>query len=429
MTSFLMVRHFHSKHKDAILDCTSFDFNLNHYLEMTGIYIYQEEDNLFFLYISYSKSENTIKLELVYMGSDELASNIYHQFTVTSENKEFGINCNSKPSSTNEFSVVDVSNMSLVMNVKFKLIYQNFQFFTIPKNVHLPSISNTVQNLSQNLAISKQVLAISKKPNSSLLSINSSLDKPKPNQEKIQLIYKSPLDYTTEIVEFPSEYNPQCFNCKESCIFSLSVSDSDAVEYYHSPTHNDFLCFCCFEWLTYESKINKNHLYVNHSIPSTFRTRFCKWKCGKDFKFSEIASHEILCEKRAKYNCPVQNCGSQNIINPLLNHIESYHRSAPTWSSYYGKSRKVYPSLFKLSTPPLWCYVSLEDQFIIGFQLTTSDNYGMQYTIITYTDNKQSERKPHALFYYDNKLTPLANLPLSSSPTKCTVKIVLVKNE
>uniref|UniRef100_A0A6P7GP19 Uncharacterized protein LOC114340409 n=1 Tax=Diabrotica virgifera virgifera TaxID=50390 RepID=A0A6P7GP19_DIAVI len=50
MTSFMMLRHFHSNHKDAILDSSAFPFNLKHYLETTGIYIYQEEDNTTFFF-------------------------------------------------------------------------------------------------------------------------------------------------------------------------------------------------------------------------------------------------------------------------------------------------------------------------------------------------------------------------------------------
>uniref|UniRef100_A0A6P7HF91 Uncharacterized protein LOC114347965 n=1 Tax=Diabrotica virgifera virgifera TaxID=50390 RepID=A0A6P7HF91_DIAVI len=188
VTSFLMVRHFISNHKDAILDCPAFVFNMNNYLEMPGTYLYQEEDNLFFLYISYSQSENAIRLELVYMGSDKMATSITHQFTVTSENKEFDINLNSKPSRANEVSVVDASNMSHLINVKFKLFFQNVQFFTISENVH----SSSIQNSSS--------------------GIENSSEKPKPNQWKLQFCDKSPLDYTTKIVEFPSEYNPQCFN-------------------------------------------------------------------------------------------------------------------------------------------------------------------------------------------------------------------------
>ncbi|XP_028131663.1 uncharacterized protein LOC114327293 [Diabrotica virgifera virgifera] len=412
MTSFLMVRHLHSNHKDAILRCPGFVFNLKHYLKRPSTYIYQDEDNLFFLYISYSKSENTIKLELVYMGRDKLASNIYHQFTVTDENKEF--NFKSKPSRANEFSIVDASDTSKLIYVEFKLIYQNLQFFTISENLHSSSIKNSLETSNQNL----EVLPIPENANSSSSSINNSLEKPRPNQGKIQFIYKSPLDYTTEVVEFHSEYNPQCFNCQESCIFSFF--DSYEPEYYYSPTHNDFLCFCCFEWLTHENKIKENRLYFKQSIPSTLRTRFCKWKCGKDFKFSEIVSHEIYCNKRIYYyKCPYPNCRiKNNSALSLKNHLKARH----------DDDVEVSPSFFKLLKPPFSFYVFLEDQ-LIGFDLTTSDKYDIQCKINIYNDTIQSNRKPHALFFYNNKFTPLANLPLSTSPENCAAKIVLTKNE
>uniref|UniRef100_A0A6P7H1I3 Uncharacterized protein LOC114344947 n=1 Tax=Diabrotica virgifera virgifera TaxID=50390 RepID=A0A6P7H1I3_DIAVI len=413
MTSFLMLRHFHFNHKDAILGGPAFVFNVNHYSVRLSTYIYQDEDNLFFLYISYSRSESTIKLELVYMGSDKLASNIYHQFTLTSENKEFDINCNSKPSRANEFSIVDASNISHLINVKFKLVYQNIHFLTIAKNVHSSSINNSLERLNKNL----NDLTITENVNSSSSSINNSSEESEPNQKKkVQFMYKSPRNYTTQIVEFPSEYNPQCFNCKENCIFS--ISDSDDVEYYSSPTHNDFLCFCCFQWLTHENRINDNHLYVKHSIISTFLTRFCKWNCGKHFKYSEIVSHEIYCNKRNRsYNCPYTSCGiDNNSALALPDHLKIHD------------SIKVCASFFKLVKPPFARYVLLEDQ-VIGIKLTTSDKDGTQCEIIPYDNNIKSERKPHVLFLYNNKFTPLANLPLSSSPEMCTAKIVLVKND
>ncbi|XP_050503379.1 uncharacterized protein LOC126882461 [Diabrotica virgifera virgifera] len=144
MLSFLVIRHFYSNHKDAILDSPAFVLNLDYYSEMSRIYIYSEEDNLFSLYINYSKSENTIKLELVYMGSDKIASNISHQFTITSENNEFDINFSSKPSCTNEFSIVDTSNMSHLIFVKFKIFYPNSKFWAITENVN--SSSSSISN-------------------------------------------------------------------------------------------------------------------------------------------------------------------------------------------------------------------------------------------------------------------------------------------
>ncbi|XP_028139756.1 uncharacterized protein LOC114333957 [Diabrotica virgifera virgifera] len=393
MRSFLMLQHFHSNHKDAILGGPSFVFNLNS--EGPNTYIYQEEDNLFCLYISYSKSENTIKLELVYMGSDKVASNIYHQFTVTNENKEFDINCNIKPSCANEFSLVDASNMSHLITVKFKLIYQNVQLVAVPENIHLSSIKNSLGDSSSS-------------------STNSSLEEPKPKQAVTRFIYKSPLYYTTEVVKFHKEYNPQCINCEESCTFSLS--DSYAPEYYYCPIYNHFLCFCCFQWLTHKNEIRESNLHFKQTIPSTFLTRFCKWKCGVDLKFSEIVSHEIFCKKRTQYyKCPYKNCGIEiSSALALTDHLKIH------------TSIKVYPSHFKLLKPPFACYVLLEDQ-LIGISLKTSGKYDRQFKLEQYTT--ESKRIAHALFFYDNKFTPLANLPISGSPEKCTVKIVLVENE
>ncbi|XP_028146948.2 uncharacterized protein LOC114340409 isoform X2 [Diabrotica virgifera virgifera] len=422
MTSFMMLQHFHSNHKDAILDSSAFPFNLKHYLETTGIYIYQEEDNLFFLYISYSKSENTIKLELVYMGSDKLASNIYHQFTVTSENKEFDINCKSKPSCANEFSIVDVSNMSHLINVKFKLIYQNAQFFTIPENVYLSSIENSLENLNQNL----KDLTISENVNSSSSSTNNSLEEPEPSERKIHLIYSSPSNYTTQIVEFPLECHPQCINCKEICIFSLS--DPYAPEYYYSPTHDVFLCFCCFEWLTHENKIEENYLYMKKLMNKNYLARFCKWNCGQHFKFSEIISHEIFCEKRNHYyNCPVQNCSTKGFASALRKHLETEHRFS------------VCTSIIQLANTTMNHFVFLEDQ-IVRFKLEckfiggdsycgipSRYEYKIECEIITNDNEIESEWKPHVLCFSGNTFKPLSGLPLSSSPSACKAKIVLVK--
>uniref|UniRef100_A0A6P7GY33 Uncharacterized protein LOC114342105 n=1 Tax=Diabrotica virgifera virgifera TaxID=50390 RepID=A0A6P7GY33_DIAVI len=263
MTSFLMPKHFHSNHEHAILYSRGFVINLDCseilYIYSSSYMLYQEEDNLFFLYISYSTSENILKLELVYMGSDKQASNISHQFTVTSENEEFQIICKPKPSCANEFSVVDTSNMSHLIDITFKLIYQNSKFWAITENV-----------------------------DSSSSNLSNSLEKPKPNQEEI--------NQTNQILEFPYDYNLECFNCRECCIFSF---DSLAVDYYYSPMLKDILCFCCFQWLNRKQKIKENYLYFKHSIPSSFQRRFCKnITCHQLSTFSEIVLHEIFCEKR-----------------------------------------------------------------------------------------------------------------------------------
>uniref|UniRef100_A0A6P7G8C9 Uncharacterized protein LOC114338885 n=1 Tax=Diabrotica virgifera virgifera TaxID=50390 RepID=A0A6P7G8C9_DIAVI len=420
MPSLLMIPHFHSNHNDATLDSPAFVFNLNRYSETPGIYIYQEEDNLFFLYISYSKSENTIKLELVYMGNEKLASNILHQFTVTNENKEFDINFTSKPFCANKFSVVDASNMSHLINVKFKVIYKSPTFFTIPENVHSSSIQNSLEKANQN----QEVLTITENANPSSSSINNVLENPQPNQGKIQFIFKSSLEFTKETVEFSSEYNPQCFNCKKICIFSLS--DSYAPEYYYSPTRNDFLCLCCFEWLTYTKKIKENYLYMKQSISPTLKKRLCKWNCGKYIKFSQIVSHEIFCRKRIHYyNCPVQNCSIRVLAWALTNHLCKCHKS--------------YDSVFVCSTyflnlslkSKFMYFIVLEDQ-IIYFKLQPQSTYqelDMEYKIATNDNTIQSELKPHLLFFYNNKLTPLADLLISDLNFLCTATFVLVKNE
>uniref|UniRef100_A0A6P7HDI9 Uncharacterized protein LOC114347310 n=1 Tax=Diabrotica virgifera virgifera TaxID=50390 RepID=A0A6P7HDI9_DIAVI len=393
MTSFLMVRHFNSNHKDAILDCPAFVFNTNRHLEMPSTYIYQEEDNLFFLYISYSKSENTIKLELVYMGSEKQSSNIYHQFTITSENKEFDVNFNSKPSCANEFSVVDASNMSHLINVKFKLFYQNLQFFSISENVHSPSIKD-------------------------------SLEKPKTSQWKLQFCYERTYDYTTEIVEFPVEYNPRCFNCKESCLFSFS--DSYAVEYYYCPTRNDFLCFCCIQWLTHKNKIKEHHLYVKQSIPSTVTTRFCKWNCGENFKFSKILSHEIFCRRS-----PTRT-QKKIVFNSFRCPYKRYCEIRSIHYNVEGHCYLVCASWFQLDNVLLKCLVFLENQVIRFEQTKLNEEYKIKCEIVTedtFRSKIQSEWKPNVLFFYENTLTPLAKLPLSTSPSQCRAKIFLMKSE
>ncbi|XP_072390607.1 uncharacterized protein [Diabrotica undecimpunctata] len=409
MLSFMMIRHFHSNHKDAILDSSAFVFNLNNYLEMPGIYIYQEEDNLFFLYFSYSKSEKTIKLELVYTGSDKLASKTYHQFTVTNENKEFDINFNSKLLCTNEFFVVDASNMSHLIYVKFKVIYKNLKFFTIPENVHSSSINGSLEKPNQN----QEVLTITETVDSSLSSINNLLEKPQPNQGKMRFIYANPLDCTREIVEFHSEYNPECFNCKENCI--LSTVELSAREYYYSPRHNNFLCFFCFEWLTHNNKIKQNRSYVTQLIPSTFKKRFCKWNCGQHFMFSTIVLHETFCEKSVYYyNCPHENCQIQNFASELKDHLKNDHNS------------EIHSAVLSVCKDYGVFFVLLKDQ-IIEVQLASRDgSYSMECKIVTNDNKIQLEWKPHMISFYNNKCTPLGIIPLNQ---KFIAKFVLMKNE
>ncbi|XP_028141842.1 uncharacterized protein LOC114335749 [Diabrotica virgifera virgifera] len=385
LKSFLMIQHFHSNHKDAILDCPAFVFNLNDHLGMLTVYIYQEEDNLFFLYISYNQLENTIELQLVYMGSEKIASNIYHQFTVYSENKEFDINCSAKSSCINEFSLVDVSNMSRLIFVKFKIAYQNLQFCAITDNV-----------------------------NSSSSSINHSFEKLKLGQGET--------NQTNKIIEFPSGYNLQCFNCKEICIYSFYASKT--VDYYYSPMHNNILCFYCFQWLNHKNKIKEYHFYVKHTTPSNFRSRFCKWNCGRHFVYSEIVLHEIYCKKRIQYyNCPVQNCQIQNSALPLSDHLLIDHDCNSVTDHLL-----IEASFFPIFELPEECFVFVEDQ-IIYFQLTAQDEYNMECKIVTNDDKIQLQWKPHVLFFNNNTLSTLANLCINDKNIDCIAKIVLVKNE
>ncbi|XP_028137568.1 uncharacterized protein LOC114332060 isoform X2 [Diabrotica virgifera virgifera] len=277
MASFLILRHFHSNHKDAILDCPAFVFKLNDLLQMPSVYIYQEEDNLFFLYISYTKSENTIKLYLVYIGSYKLAKNIYHQFTVSSENKEFDVVLIPRPC-TDDFFVVDISHMSNLIQIKFKLIDRNLKVLTAPE------ISNAVR-----------------KP----------------------IVKNAPLRL---------EFNLNCYYCKAFCILSLSTCP---VNYYYIDNDGDYICCYCYKFYKFES----DKPIVEKVIPiSSLETiKFFKLNCincCSEIEFSDVQSHEINCKLGRQYTCPIENCCEKGTANQMIEHLKDRHKEMSFGSQF-----------------------------------------------------------------------------------------------
>ncbi|XP_050514811.1 uncharacterized protein LOC126890037 [Diabrotica virgifera virgifera] len=348
ITSFLMMRHFHSHHKDAILDYPALVFNLNDHLQIPRAYIYQEEDNLFFLYISYSKSENAIKLDFVYMGSYERAKNIYHQFTVSSENKEFDIVLNQK-SCTNDIVVVDISRMSNILLIKFKLIDRNQKILTILGITTTAVIKPTPKN------------------------------DPQGNQ----------------IVKYRSELNLQCIICQEYCIFSLS---NCPIQTCYIDNHNNYVCYYCYQWFKYNGK---SGLYFKRLIPDEiiYIMKFFKWNCSNccmDIKFPNMTSHEIKCKLGRQFSCPIKNCCKKGTTHQMIEHLKVHNCLA-------------FSSHFKLSLNILSCYVFV-NEYIVYLDLSCSGSensvrtYNIQVELVTKTDNyeKETTMQPYVLIFDTN---------------------------
>ncbi|XP_028137569.1 uncharacterized protein LOC114332060 isoform X3 [Diabrotica virgifera virgifera] len=272
MASFFLLRHFDSNHKDAILDCPAFVFKLNDLLEMPSVYIYHEEDNLFFLYISYTKSENTIKLYLVYIGSYKLAKNIYHQFTVSSKNKEFDVILNPRPC-TDDFFVVNISKMSNLILIKFKLIDCNLKVLTAPE------ISNAVR-----------------KPIVKNDSLESQIEHP---------------EFSLDLI---------CYYCKAYCVFSLT---GYPVKEYYYDDDDEYVCYYCNQFF----KVDTDGISIPINILETMK--MFAWNCSNccgEFEFSHMQSHEISCKLGRQYTCPRKNCYEKGTANQMITHLKDRHK-------------------------------------------------------------------------------------------------------
>ncbi|XP_028128966.1 uncharacterized protein LOC114325176 [Diabrotica virgifera virgifera] len=314
MTSFLMLQHFHFKHKNAVLGYPTFVFNLNDYLDMPSVYIYQEEDNLFFLYTRCSKSENTIALYLVCMASYKLPQNIYHQFTVTSENKEFDIVLDPKPC-TDDFFVVDISHMSNFIQIKFKLIDRNLKVLTGPK-------------------------------------FSAAVRKPVPKNAP----------HGHEIGKNRQEFDlkAKCVKCQAYCIFSLS---NCPVRYCYLNKHNNYMCYYCYQW--FESWETSSQ-YFEIAIPSEIfgGMKFYKWNCSNcfsDISVSDMQSHEISCKLGRQFRCPMENCCEKGTTNQMIEHLKDHNRLA-------------FSSPFQLTSNNLSCYVFLKEHIVSLLLIRTKNS-------------------------------------------------------
>ncbi|XP_050516892.1 uncharacterized protein LOC114332058 [Diabrotica virgifera virgifera] len=351
MASFFLLRHFDSNHKDAILDCPAFVFKLNDLLEMPSVYIYQEEDNLFFLYISYTKSENTIKLYLVYIGSYELAKNIYHQFTVSSENKEFDVVLDPRLC-TDDFFVVDISHMSNLIQIKFKLIDRNLKVLTAPE------ISNAVR-----------------KP----------------------VVTNAPLQNQ---IQHPTKFNLTCYYCKACCIFSLS---SCRVKYYYHDKEYNYVCYYCNQFFVKADEIDGIDIPSDISGIMDFFQWECRNCCGEIY-FSSMQSHEINCKLGRQFVCPIKNCCEKGIANQMIKHLNEGHKC------------RAYGPHFRLSKSFSSCYVFAKEYIVFlsvtnTLDLPSSlDHESIRLELLTKTDD--DGKIPRALFFNSKNeiLTDYSNI-------------------
>ncbi|XP_072398927.1 uncharacterized protein [Diabrotica undecimpunctata] len=376
MASFLMLRHFHYKHKNAILDCPAFVFNLNDLLEMPSGYIYQEEDNLFFLYISYSQSENTIKLGLVCMASYKLAENIYHQFTLSSEKKEFDIVMNPK-SCNNDFFVVDISHMSNLIHIKFKLFDRNLK-----------------------------VLASSE--------VSNSVVKPVP---KKQNPLAKMLLHGNQIKEYQTEVNLKCIECEVYCFLLVSTLK---VNTCFIDKDNNCICYNCYQWLKSMYSHYFERRFSNEIID---KMKFSMWNCStccSDFKpLDRVLSHTINCKLARQFSCPIKNCCEKGTADKMIEHLKIHNCLA-------------FLSPFKLTLNSSSCYVFVE-KYIVFLHITRSGHFicsdNIQAELVTKTDNdkKETTLKPYAIFF-NNDYNAILNNSLVDLNRGIFVKVFVLSN-
>uniref|UniRef100_A0A6P7GYC0 Uncharacterized protein LOC114344481 n=1 Tax=Diabrotica virgifera virgifera TaxID=50390 RepID=A0A6P7GYC0_DIAVI len=382
MASFLMLRHFHSKHKDAILEHTAFVFNLNDHLEMPSVYIYQEDDNLFFLHIS-CKSEKTIKLALVYVGCHTLAKNIYHQFSVSNAIKKFDIVLNPKPCCTDDFVVVDIShNMSNLIQIKFKLIDSNL------KVLKSPAISKVVR---------------------------------KPILKKPESISKNASDGNI-IEKYRKELNLKCNVCQAYCIFSMS---KHPIKTYYIDEQNNYIrCYYCAQGLQYFGILlyRLSQRQFSSEIIDNMNSfkRNCH-NCGSEIEFSDMQSHKCKWGNylMRTFICPIKGCGKIGTVNEMIEHLKDIHKCMAFWSH------------FKLPTNFSSCYV-FTNRHIVFLNVPDVLKHNDKHTRIDHTSIHvelitkfySSENRPYALFFND-KNEILRNDSKFASYTEVFVKVVV----
>ncbi|XP_028136114.1 uncharacterized protein LOC114330889 [Diabrotica virgifera virgifera] len=367
MASLLLLPHFHSNHKDAILDCPAFIFKLNNHLETPNAYTYQEGDNLFFLYVNYRKSENTIKLDLVYMGNLEHAKNIYHQFSLSSENKEFDIVLDPTPC-TQDIVVVDISHMSNFVQIKFKLIDRNLKVL----------MSTEISNAG---VVKKPVL----NP-----VLNNAL-------------------HGSQIVKKQSELSQRCVKCQEYYIFSLSTY---SISYYYKDKRsNNCICYYCYQWF-------KSDGYIRRIIPKKIATDM--WNCSNcrsNIQASDMQFHEINCKQGKKFSCPIKNCREKGTVNEITEHLKVHNCLA-------------FSSHFKLTSDSLRCYVFVK-KYIVFLHLTRVEStfnvkYNIQVKIVTKTDNNENSTtlKPRVMFF-DSRNQLLNGYSMGTSTGEIFIKVII----
>uniref|UniRef100_A0A6P7FMM2 Uncharacterized protein LOC114330888 isoform X1 n=1 Tax=Diabrotica virgifera virgifera TaxID=50390 RepID=A0A6P7FMM2_DIAVI len=371
MASFLVLRHFRSNHKDAILDFPGFNFKLNDHLEMPSAYLYQEGDNLFFLYVCYRKSENTIKLDLVYMGNIEHAKNTYHQFSVSSEHKEFDIVLDPKPC-TNDFVVVDISKMSNFVQIKFKFIDRNLKVLT----------TTEITNAG---AVKKPVLKNAPGGQS--------------RRGKIQ-----------------SEVNLRCVKCQEYYIFSMSTHP--ILYYYKSKCNNNCICHYCFQLSEHYGNI-VSRVIIPKEIAIEIRN--CS-NCCSNIQVSDMQSHKINCKQGRQFSCPIKNCREKGTVNQMIEHLKVHNCLA-------------FSSHFKITSDVLRCYVFVKEFIVFlhlprvqSVQSTFIVRCNIHVELVTKTGNDENSTilEPCVMFF-DAYNQLLNSCSMNTSTGEIFVKVVVSK--
>ncbi|XP_028136111.1 uncharacterized protein LOC114330887 [Diabrotica virgifera virgifera] len=351
MPSFLVLRHFRSNHKDATLDCPAFIFNLNDHLDAPSAYIFQEGDNLFSLYVSHRMSENTIKLDLVYMGNFESAKNIYHQFTLSGENKKCDIVLPTK-SCNNDFFVVDISKMSSFVQIKFKLIDSNLKVLTSTE------ISNTVR---------------------------------KPVLKNARHRYQIGKDL--------SEFSLKCIKCQAYCIFPLSTCP---IRYYYVDKQNNYICYYCYQWFKYSNEISGQRKEISFKRKHTREIiidimKFFKWNCGNCCScigFLDMQSHDINCKQGTQFSCPIKNCSEKGTAIQIIEHLKVHK----CWAFSFH---------FKITSDIVRCFVFVEEYIVFlhlpRVQSTFIVSCNIKADLVTKTyDEKGTTLKPYVMFFDTN---------------------------
>nr|XP_023024583.1 uncharacterized protein LOC111512669 [Leptinotarsa decemlineata]XP_023024584.1 uncharacterized protein LOC111512669 [Leptinotarsa decemlineata] len=374
--TFFLVKHFRDEHKSSVLDYPGFVVNFDSQSEMTELYMYIFEDDLFFIRFQYSLNESVMRLNISYNGDARAASNIHQKFYLYSD-KWF--KCTKKNVCTTleadtfySFSLdeSDQSGMGKTVFIKFDLEVTEPTLKMLPSKLqHSEDAFDTVSIDSLSLKESC-IIPTAFLPDVEPLppTLKTLLSKLQHSEDAFDTVPMKSL-YMNKSIIIPTAFSPEvehlpprkihlsttflrafpdisisscgtaliqrkrpiflhCFNCQEICWRGMS-HDVMVQQFYVGITSEHSFCYFCFKYLKSEKKIRRDE-YMVSSLPLEalkIVEFFCRWRCGMSFVGNEHIGHEESCSMRPGLICPVNSCFFSGGLIGISKHLRNVHGS------------------------------------------------------------------------------------------------------